>query len=207
MDIDKELKAIAEDIWLTQVRNYVPSAWIGHAPFLRLLIRELKPNVFVELGTHNGFSYFVGCQTVQELALPTKTYAVDHWVGDPHAGEFDASVYEGVVAINAQYKTFSTLLKMSFIDASSKFEDGTVNLLHIDGFHTYEAVKEDFETWLKLGKSGCKFKLQQRRYCPRHSGSPCRLRRIQVLGRIEKKVLNHRICGLLWTWSCVPGEA
>ena len=155
MDIDKELKAIAEDIWLTQVRNYVSSAWIGHAPFLRLLIRELKPNVFVELGTHNGFSYFVGCQTVQELALPTKTYAVDHWVGDPHAGEFDASVYEGVVAINAQYKTFSTLLKMSFIDASSKFEDGTVNLLHIDGFHTYEAVKEDFETWLpKMEQNG-----------------------------------------------------
>ena len=155
MDMDKELKAIAEDTWLTQIRNYVPSAWIGHAPFLRFLIRELKPKVFVELGTHNGFSYFVGCQTVHELSLPTKTYAVDHWIGDPHAGEFDAGVYEGVVAINEQYQNFSTLLKMSFVDARSKFEDGTVNLLHIDGFHTYEAVKEDFETWLaKMEKNG-----------------------------------------------------
>ena len=148
MDMDKELKAIAEDSWLTHVRNYVPSAWIGHAPFMRFLIRELKPATFVELGTHNGFSYFVACQTVQELKLPTKTFAVDHWIGDPHAGEFDDSVYEGVLALNAQYQNFSTLLKMSFLDARSKFKDGTVNLLHIDGFHTYEAVKEDFETWL-----------------------------------------------------------
>ena len=115
---------------------------------MRFLIRELKPATFVELGTHNGFSYFVACQTVQELKLPTKTFAVDHWIGDPHAGEFDDSVYEGVLALNAQYQNFSTLLKMSFLDARSKFKDGTVNLLHIDGFHTYEAVKEDFETWL-----------------------------------------------------------
>jgi hypothetical protein len=155
MEMDKELKAIAEDSWLTHVRNYVPSAWIGHAPFMRFLIRELKPAKFDELGTYNGFSYFVACQTVQEPNLPTKTYAVDHWTGDPHAGEFDESVYEGAAALNAQFQNFSTLLKMSFLDARSKFEDGTDNLLHIDGFHTYEAVKEDFETWLpKIASNG-----------------------------------------------------
>lgn len=153
--MDKELKVIAEDTFLTQIRNYVPSAWLGHAPFLRFLIRELKPSVFVELGVHNGFSYFVGCQTVQELALPTKTYAVDHWIGDPHAGEFGEEVYQGVLAINEQYRVFSTLLKMSFFEALEGFVDASVDLLHIDGFHTYEAVKEDFEGWLpKMSKSG-----------------------------------------------------
>jgi Methyltransferase domain len=153
--MENQLKKIAEDVWLTQVQNYVPSAWIGHAPFLRFLIRELKPKVFVELGTHNGFSYFVACQTVKELGLSTKTYAVDHWLGDPHAGNFDDSVYMSVVEINRQYETFSTLLKMSFSEARAEIQDGAVNLLHIDGFHTYEAVKEDFETWLpKVNQSG-----------------------------------------------------
>jgi hypothetical protein len=155
MDMDKELKAIAEDAWLTQIRDYVTSAWIGHAPFLRFLIRELEPNVFVELGTYMGFSYFVACQTVQELALPTKTYAVDHWKGDPHQGEFDESVYQGVLALNEQYKDFSTLLKMSFLEACEVIADGSVALLHIDGFHTYDSVKEDFENWLpKMSKNG-----------------------------------------------------
>lgn len=147
-DLDDFLKEIAEDSWLTQIRHFLPSAWIGHAPFFKFLIRELKPKVFVELGTHNGFSYFVGCQTIEELNLPTRSFAVDHWIGDPHAGEFDDSVYAGVAEINRSFMNFSNLLKMSFLEATSVIPDNSVDLLHIDGFHTYEAVKEDFETWL-----------------------------------------------------------
>jgi len=152
--VEKVLKDIAEDGWLTSIRTYVPSAWIGHAPFLRYLIRDLRPKILVELGTHNGFSYFVGCQTIQELGLSTKAYAVDHWMGDQHAGLFDDSVYQSVLQLNVPYQSFSKLLKMSFREARSQITE-PIDLLHIDGFHTYDAVKEDFETWLpKMSKSG-----------------------------------------------------
>jgi Methyltransferase domain len=152
--MNEELKNIAEDNWLTRVANYVPSAWLGHAPFLRFLLREMRPKVFVELGTHNGFSYFVACQTIAELDLPTKAFAVDHWDGDKHAGVFEESVYTAVVELNRQYSHFSNLLKMSFYEARASVPDG-IDLLHIDGLHTYEAVKEDFETWLpKMNHDG-----------------------------------------------------
>jgi hypothetical protein len=149
------LNRISHDSYLSKIEDYFPSAWIGHAPFLKFLIREIKPKTFVELGVHNGFSYFVGCQAIRECGLSTTAYAIDHWEGDPQAGFFDNSVYEEVVRVNSKYSNFSNLIKSSFSEALDSFENSSIDLLHIDGFHSYESVKQDFETWLpKLSKNG-----------------------------------------------------
>ena len=145
---DASLNEISHDPYLFSVSNYMQSAWLGHAPFLKYLIREQKPSLFVELGVHNGFSYFVGCQSIRECSLDSKSFAVDHWKGDSQAGRFDDSVYQEVVNLNLKYSDFSTLLKMSFAEALNSFQDQAIDLLHIDGFHSYEAIKEDFETWI-----------------------------------------------------------
>jgi len=132
---------------LFRIDDYLPSAWIGHAPFLKFLIREQKPKIFVELGVHNGFSYFVGCQSILECGLHAKAFAIDHWKGDNQAGFYDNSVHRGVLTLNSKYSHFSTIIKMSFVDASHLFQENSIDLLHIDGFHTYDAVKQDFESW------------------------------------------------------------
>ncbi len=122
-------------------------AW--HVVFAQWIIKELKPRIFVELGTHNGDSYFSFCQAVKDHTLKTKCHAVDSWKGEPHAGFYSEDVYTNVNKYNQEnYKDFSTLHRCLFDEAVNDFKNKSIDLLHIDGFHTYEAVKHDFETWL-----------------------------------------------------------
>ena len=126
-----------------------PNAWIGHLPFAAWVIQATGPKTFVELGTHSGNSYFSFCQSVLEAGFSTKCYAVDTWQGDEHAGEYDDEIFAKVNAHNQEhYAEFSHLLRMNFNDAATNFPDASIDLLHIDGLHTYEAVRHDFETWL-----------------------------------------------------------
>ena len=129
-------------------RIEAPSAWTGHIPFAAWVIRTVRPRIFVELGTQSGTSYLAFCQAAKAAQLTVKCFAVDTWQGDEHSGLYDETVFATLEAYNqAQYGKFSTLSRTRFDDAVGYFANGSIDLLHIDGFHTYEAVRHDFETW------------------------------------------------------------
>ena len=132
------------------------SAWLDHIPFAGWLVEEMAPRLFVELGTHHGASYLAFCQAVKENRLSSACFAVDTWQGDEHAGNYGDDVFQALSEYHQEhYAGFSQLLRMTFDEAALCFEDGSVDLLHIDGLHTYEAVKHDFDTWLpKMSDNG-----------------------------------------------------
>lgn len=70
--------------------------WSGHRRFAYDLVRFFKPNIIVELGTHYGTSFFSMCQAVKDAQIPTDCYAIDSWMGDPHAGYYGENVYLAV---------------------------------------------------------------------------------------------------------------
>jgi hypothetical protein len=126
-----------------------PSAWMGHLPFAWWLVQAHRPRMLVELGTHSGNSYFSFCQAVKHGELNTRCHAIDTWQGDEHAGTYSDDVYRYVQETNAaHFAGFSSLLRMTFDEALDQFPDKSIDLLHIDGLHSYEAVRHDFETWL-----------------------------------------------------------
>ena len=127
---------------------FCPSGWIEHAPFAFWVCAALRPRHFIELGTHYGYSYFAFCQAIDRLGLGTTAYAVDTWQGDEHAGFYDESVFQSVAARNNEkYSAFSTLIRSTFEGALGYFADRSVDLLHIDGRHFYDDVKNDFMMW------------------------------------------------------------
>ena len=135
-------------VFWTPERLGKSSAWWGHVPFAFWLIAKCEPRLLVELGTHYGVSYAAFCEAISRLRLATRCYAVDNWVGDPHAGIYGEDVYAEFKSFHdSRYGAFSQLLRSSFDGARNDFFDGSIDVLHIDGFHTYEAVKRDFDTW------------------------------------------------------------
>jgi glycosyltransferase involved in cell wall biosynthesis len=140
LDIGQEIEWDAQHLAL--------SAWTEHVPFAFWVVKALRPNCLVELGTERGVSYAAFCQAVERLGLGSRCFAVDTWKGDDHAGHYDESVYAFLDRLNDRhYRRFSSLLRSTFADALAYFADGEVDLLHIDGLHTYEAVAEDFASW------------------------------------------------------------
>ncbi len=95
-----------------------------------------------------GESYFAFCQAISENGVNCQAFAVDSWQGDAHTGAYGNEVFHKVNAYNTErYRGFSRLLRMSFDQAAESFGDESIDLLHIDGEHTYEAVERDFRRW------------------------------------------------------------
>ncbi|KQO04476.1 class I SAM-dependent methyltransferase [Paenibacillus sp. Leaf72] len=134
-------------------------AWSGHRKFAYDLVRFARPSLIVELGTLYGTSYFSFCQAIKDAQLKSACYAVDTWMGDAHTGAYgslDDSMYAAVNAVSArEFPGIGTPLRGTFDQALAAFPDGSIQLLHIDGYHVYEAVLHDYTTWLpKLAEGG-----------------------------------------------------
>jgi len=125
-----------------------PSAWIEHIPFAFALVQMIRPRCVVELGVQAGDSFLAFCQAVKTLGLAAKCYGVDHWQGDGHAGASGSEVLDGLRRHHEpRYGAFSRLVQSSFDEAVRCFPDDGIDLLHIDGRHTYETLHRDFENW------------------------------------------------------------
>ena len=139
-----------------RIERYFGNHWSMHLPFAYELMREFRPRVFAELGVWKGESYFTFCQSALENNVAVKCFGIDSWRGDVHMGNLDEELRVEVEQYNkTKYAEFSELKAKTFEEAVADFADESIDLLHIDGTHTYEDVRRDFESWLpKLSPKG-----------------------------------------------------
>lgn len=138
----------------TDIRTLRFSAWSPLIPALFCLFSFLQPRRYVELGSHNGTSFFAACQASEVLDTNTQCVAIDGWLGDEHASFYSPEVFSNFTKYLSNTYPQQHYIRSYFHQALPCFENGSIDLLHIDGLHTYDAVKSDFETWLPK-MSGC----------------------------------------------------
>lgn len=132
----------------TRIDVFEPSAWSKLIPALFAIVSVHKPRRYVELGVHNGMSFFAACQISQALNLNTECVAIDSWLGDDHANFHAPEIFTKFVGTLEKKYPSQYYMRSFFSEALEFFEDGSIDLLHIDGLHYYESVREDFESWL-----------------------------------------------------------
>lgn len=129
------------------IRDASPSAWGEHIPFMFALVTLLRPRRYAELGVHHGTSFFAACQAVDAADLNCECVAIDSWAGERHAGKFNKEVFEAFKSKLRDYSRFAGYIASDFNACTEQFAEGSIDLLHIDGFHTARAVKNDFDCW------------------------------------------------------------
>ncbi len=145
--VENDDKNAGRRFYYKQIISENHTAWYENFEKAVIISNIVRPKVVVDLGVDHGFSTFSFA-----YAGHGNIYGLDSFEGDIHAGHRDT--YKHVLATHEKLKSEFQISDVTFIkgyfeDTASSWEK-KIDILHIDGLHTYEAVKGDFETWKKF---------------------------------------------------------
>jgi hypothetical protein len=121
----------------------ITTAWVGHKNFAIWLASTSGAETIVDLGVDFGYSTFCfayGC--------PGIVYGVDAFEGDPYTGFRDT--YEHVLQMSARLGLSNVQITRGDFNAVAGAWRRPIDILHIDGNHTYQAVKNDYLSWKRF---------------------------------------------------------
>jgi tetratricopeptide (TPR) repeat protein len=143
-NIIKMNDSISKDYIIKKISE-IETAWTDHINFAQWIVEKKKPDVIVDLGVDYAYSTF--CFALPEIG---HVYGIDSFEGDGHAGT--RNTYDYVNQIKNELNFDNITFIKGYFDDIAKSWDKKIDILHIDGFHSYEAVKNDYETWSKFVK-------------------------------------------------------
>jgi len=126
----------------------IVSAWNippghGHRKFANYLVEKVNPRTTVDLGVDLGYSMFCLAEVGRG-----HVYGIDSFLGDANTGPRDT--YNSVIRFKSENNFHNVTIIKGFFDNVAKTWTMPIDILHIDGLHTYEAVGNDFRTWTKF---------------------------------------------------------
>ena len=126
------------------------AGWICDIELQWLYSTAKEMETIIEVGSWKGRSTHAllsGC--------PGTVWAVDHWLGSKDdEGQLEAKDHDIFEVFKQNVGHFENLkiIKAYSIEAAKQFEERSVDMVFIDGDHSYEEVKDDIAAWLPKAK-------------------------------------------------------
>jgi len=127
--------------------EYGSTAWAGHLDFARWLTEKWPGCTIVDLGVDQGHSTFAwGCSGTAKAV-----YGIDWFQGDAHTSfrntkQIVLSTLNDMIEKLSYPSNVVHIIEGDF-STIAKTWDISIDILHIDGYHTYDAVSTDFANW------------------------------------------------------------
>lgn len=124
----------------------ISSAWKGHRQFAEWLVKETQAKVIVDLGVDFGFSTFVFASAAKSHG--GQVWGIDMFEGDVQTGA--RNTFEFVTQKKEKHALTNLHILRGDFSSFASIWTRQIDILHIDGLHTLEAVKCDFVNWSKF---------------------------------------------------------
>lgn len=126
-------------------------------PFVKDICKKYDLKTIVEVGTYRGAFANQLFQTE-----PNRLYLIDPWQKwdtkiFPDYTELDSTDWEALhkkVATRFQPYNNVTIIRDISVNAVKQFQNESIDLVYIDGNHTYDFVTKDLEIWWPKIKKG-----------------------------------------------------
>lgn len=138
--------------------------WFGWSALYDKVVEDADGIIrIVEVGIWQGRSTIYLADLIRRSDKPIFFYAFDTFEGSAeHTQDIKAiagqgKTLEGIFRDNLAASgcdDYVRAVRQDSVNASKRFEDGTLDLVFLDGDHTYEAVKADINAWLPKIKPG-----------------------------------------------------
>ena len=145
--------------------NYTLSS--GDIGALYTLMNDLPEKCkIVEIGSNRGYSTLIMSKGLETFGKKGIIYCIDPWGGTQTAGEGHIWITEGALSGDGVYDIFEENMKeynvfdkikpmkMLSEEAVSHFEDKSLDMVFIDGDHSYQSTYNDISIWYPKVKDG-----------------------------------------------------